>query len=97
MSAPRINQTHGVSTDMWTCKREPLACTIENRADERSSKIRLLLQVQKVRDLWSIGIIGPRLGLRIGHGSGVCEGGMKQGGTRLTGGKWPGVAISQVK
>lgn len=35
----------------------------------------LLGKVQIMCDLWSIGIIGPRLLLRVGHDSGVCGGG----------------------
>ena len=49
--------------------------TVEDRTDENSGEICLLLKVQIVRDLWGVGIIGPRFVLRVRHGSDVDEGG----------------------
>ena len=56
-----------MSTDGWPRRRGYPERTIENRADENSGEIELLYKVQIVPDLWSIGIIGPGLELRIGH------------------------------
>ena len=51
--------------------RRPLARTVEHRLYEGTGKIRLLLYVQKVWDLWSIRIIGPGRELPARHGPGV--------------------------
>jgi hypothetical protein len=45
-----------------------LAHTIENRAEENTSKTRLLRKVKRVRDLGSIRIIGPGVFQRVRHG-----------------------------
>ena len=74
----RINKT--VSMGGWACRRESAVCTIENRADEISGKPVLLLQVLLICDLWSVGIVGPWLSLRVRHGLGACEGGGDFGG-----------------
>lgn len=51
------------------------AYTIENRGDEDSGKVSLLVKVQIVCDVGSIRIIGPWLERRVSlHGSGVYEG-----------------------
>ena len=73
-------------TDRQTSTRGDLARTIENRPEESPGEVGLLPNVQKGRDLWSIGIIGPRLFLGVRHGSGVrwgrrilVEGGIEGG------------------
>jgi len=48
--------------------------TIENRTDENSGEICLLLKVQVVRDLWSVWIVGPGFVLRVRHDSDVDKG-----------------------
>ena len=45
--------------------------TVENRGDEKSGETGLLVKVQNAWDLRSIGVIGPRVSLRVRHGSGV--------------------------
>ena len=50
-----------------------LARTIENRGGEVSSEHDLLQIVHRIWDLRGIRVIGPRLLLRVGHGSGVYE------------------------
>ena len=47
--------------------------TIENRADENSGQVGLLVVVYIVWDFWSIWIIGPRLLLRVIHGPDIRE------------------------
>jgi len=69
-----------VNTDSWTCRRGYPTRTVENRADENSGKIELLQKVQTVRDLWSVGIIGPGLKLKIRHGLGMYDGCGDSGG-----------------
>jgi len=50
--------------------------TIEDRADEASSKRGLLLNVIVYHDWWSVGLIGPRLVPGVRHGlDGYGEGG----------------------
>jgi len=49
--------------------------TVENRAEENSGEIDLLLKVLTVWDLGSIRVIGPRLELRVRHASSVYMGG----------------------
>ena len=49
--------------------------TIEDCADQSSSEIGLLPDVQIVRDLGCIRAIGPRLLLRARHGPDIYEGG----------------------
>ena len=62
-----------MSTDSRACRWGCIACTIEHRANERSSEIGLLLKVHLVFDIWGIGIIGPRLLLRARHDLDVHE------------------------
>ena len=45
--------------------------TIENRGEQVSGKISLFYNVQRVRDLWSIRIVGPRLEPKVRHDSGM--------------------------
>ena len=73
MTVPRINRTNGVSTDGRSRGWERRGRTVEHRADENSGQIGLLVIVYMVWDLWSIGIIGPRLLLRVIHGPDACE------------------------
>ena len=47
--------------------------TVENRADEKSGKSGLLIEVYIVCDLRGIRIAGPRAFLRARHGSGAYE------------------------
>ena len=42
--------------------------TVENRGDEKSGETGLLVKVQNAWDLRSIGVIGPRVSLRVRHG-----------------------------
>jgi len=65
--------------------------TIKNRADEAASKHGLLLGVLVSRDLWSIDIVGPRVGPGIRHGLDVYGGGqvgMGVGGQVWGDGAW---------
>jgi len=64
MTIPRINRRNGVSIG----RRSRLARTIEDRAEENSDEIDLLLKALIVWDLWSIGTIGPGFELRVRHG-----------------------------
>lgn len=68
MTIPGINE---VRTGRRTSGQGDLARTIEDRANKNSGKSSLLPEVQIVRDLWSIGILGERLG----HGLNVYSGG----------------------
>ena len=47
--------------------------TVENPADGKPGRIRLLAKVRRVGDIWSIRIIGPRVLLRVGHGPDMIE------------------------
>lgn len=80
MSIPGINQTDkAVSTEDGHVGGDPPVCTIEHRANEVSGKKGFL---HRVRIAWSslgVGIIRPRLGLRVRHGLGVYEGGRISG------------------
>ena len=85
--------------------------TVENRTDEKSSKICLFMKVQIVCDFGSIGVTGPRLFPSVRHGSDVHRGGRVsvEGGVELerrgirdgetlqssTGEKWLGVIKTQ--
>ena len=77
MTIPRIARTNGVSAGIRTCTWVSLGRTVENRADEKSGEIGLLLKVQRVRELWSIRTIGP-IWLRVGHNSDVYEEGFRR-------------------
>lgn len=77
MVIPVINQTSVVSMGGRTCRRGRLSRTVENRGDEHSGKVGLLLKVQNIWDLWSIGVVGPRLLLRVRHSPDVYGGGSK--------------------
>ena len=56
-----------MSIDRQTCGE---IWTIKDRGDENAGEIGLLLDVQIVRDLWSIRIIRPGFSLEIKHGPG---------------------------
>ena len=56
-----------------TCARARLVRTIEHGGDENSNEPGLLIKVHIIRDLWSVGIVGPNPWLRVGHGLDVCE------------------------
>ena len=43
--------------------------TVEYRAGEGSDKIRLFRDVVEVRNLWSVGTVGPGLSRSVRHGS----------------------------
>ena len=62
---PRTSQTDKITMDKRTCRWGCLGHTIEHRADENSSKVGLLPKVQLVWDIWSVGVLGPRLLLRV--------------------------------
>ena len=47
--------------------------TVAYRADEEPGKIPLLRKVQPVCDIWSVGITGPSIPGRVGHGSDVSD------------------------
>ena len=47
--------------------------TVAYRANKKPGKIPLLRKVQPVCDIWSVGIIGPSIPRRVGHGSGVSD------------------------
>ena len=89
VSIPRIDRRKGVSTDRQMCRQWCLACTIQNKADDSSGEPGLLHQVQVVLNLWSVGIVGPRLELGVGHSSDVYEGGFGGGEDRGVGGGNP--------
>ena len=64
--------------DGRSCGGECFGRTIENRANENCGEICLLLEVQRIRDAWSIRISRPRfLGAR--HGSDVYDEGFRLG------------------
>ena len=48
MMNPRVNRTDEVSTDKQACRWGRLKRTVENRANEISGKIGLLVKVQTV-------------------------------------------------
>ena len=73
-SIPEINRKN-VGMGRRAYRRGSVTLTVQNRGDENSAKKDLLRKVHVVCELWSIGIIGPRLLSRVGHGSGVYEGG----------------------
>ena len=50
-----------------------LGRTIENRGDERSGEKGLLVEVQTVRNFWSIRIVGPQLVLHVPHDPDVYQ------------------------
>ena len=68
------------------CRWGYLSRTVENRADKGSGEVGLLAKILLVCDLWSIGVIRPRLSLRVGHGSDVYE----EGFPRRAGRRWRG-------
>ena len=70
---PRINRTDGVNTGRQTYRQGCLARTVENRANEESGETGFLLEVQVVGDFGGVRTTGPRLLLRIRHGSVVHE------------------------
>lgn len=47
--------------------------TIEHCSDDRACKTALLLHVYEERNLWCVGVIGPGLVRRVGHGSDACH------------------------
>jgi len=71
---PGSSPTNKVSLVTQARKWGRIAHTIENRTDENSGEICLLLKVQVVRDLWGIGIIGPGFVIRVRHDSDADEG-----------------------
>jgi len=80
MRIPVVNRTSEVSA-----VRRGRGCpahTVKNGSDEYSGKVGLLLQVQRVWDLGSVGIIGPELFLRVGHRFGVFRGRDDTGGVQ---------------
>ena len=62
--------------------------TIEYRLEEISSQVHLLPKVQRVRGLWSVRIIGPRLIQSVTHGQ-LCTVGKR---TKVDGGSFRGEA-----